>query len=399
MQDTDQPERESTASPYAAAQPWLSVDYTEAAEGDLLTNDAAVEESAVGKSGAPGQDRLVIGVQGLLRPIAILNRLPQSATPDREPQPDEPRTAAPSSPTADELRRLRQTLNAEPSIAAFDLAPLSGRLPPLRIAWVFWLIGLAIATPILLSFNRPMGRATEWPGVAEAYIAIDNLSINADVLVYWAYDPATSGEMDLVALPIVRHLIDRRCRLIVVSPLPNGPAVARRLFTRAVADAQTSSVGSPGAGQSLFIDGGYLPGGASVLPLVGQDLPAALSPEARANYIGPPDLAIVLGAQAEDVQAWLEQVQPLNLLPVVAVVSAGADPMARPYLDSGQLRGLVSGFDGAASYWRLSGEALSPPEDALMRGQLVYQNWGAFALLLVLLLGNLAALSTRRSDP
>jgi hypothetical protein len=128
----------------------------------------------------------------------------------------------------------------------------------------------------------------------------------------------------------------------------------------------------------------FLPGGATVLPLLGAQ---------RA------DLAVVVDAQAEDVQHWLEQVAPLNRAPVLAVVSAGADPPLRPYLDSGQLVGLVSGYDGAYHYTELLGESPAPDTVRALRTQVAGQNYGALALLAIIVLGNLAALLLgRRHD-
>jgi hypothetical protein len=103
-------------------------------------------------------------------------------------------------------------------------------------------------------------------------------------------------------------------------------------------------------------------------------------------------LAVLFAARAEDVQIWLEQVQPLNDVAVVAVTSAGADPLLRPYLDSGQLTGLVSGFDGAYAYEELAGFSRPLAAEEVARVRLAAQNWGQLALLLILVLGNLAGL-------
>ncbi|KKK47040.1 hypothetical protein LCGC14_3159210, partial [marine sediment metagenome] len=110
---------------------------------------------------------------------------------------------------------------------------------------------------------------------------------------------------------------------------------------------------------------------------------------------GPPDLSIVFAAQADDVQHWLEQVQPLNQAPVVAVVAAGADPVVRPYLDSGQLAGLVSGFDGAYNYQRLLDEQAGRDDTGWLDMQLVLQDWGQFVFFLAIVLGNFAAVLSR----
>jgi hypothetical protein len=149
----------------------------------------------------------------------------------------------------------------------------------------------------------------------------------------------------------------------------------------------------------------YLPGGAAVLPLLGQDTRKGLLgdsgdsddelPSVRSLLAQMPSLAVVFAAQAEDVQQWLEQVQPLNQTPVIAVASAGADPLLRPYQDSGQLAGLVSGFDGAYAYAHLLRRPLSPEEQQAAERHVAFQNWGHFAALAAILLGNLSALLGR----
>ena len=95
---------------------------------------------------------------------------------------------------------------------------------------------------------------------------------------------------------------------------------------------------------------------------------------------------------AEDVQQWLEMVQTETQLPVIAFTGAGADPIVRPYLASGQLAGLVSGFDGAAAYQQLRDRRFGRLPSTRYTAQLIAQNWGHIALILLLLLGNLRAL-------
>jgi hypothetical protein len=199
------------------------------------------------------------------------------------------------------------------------------------------------------------------------------------VLVLWAYDPATAGELDVVATPVLRHLLTRGARLIVFTLLPNGPATARRVIAQVQRELNPhqQSVGEP-----LPADVVFLPGGVTVLPLVGQE---------------QAPLAIVFAAQAQDVQQWLEQVQPQNRVPTAAVTAAGAAPLVQPYVDSGQLTGLVSGYDGAYAYTQYMGEARG---DALpLERQIVGQNYGLLAFLAIVILGNVAAIVTgRRRD-
>lgn len=146
-----------------------------------------------------------------------------------------------------------------------------------------------------------------------------------------------------------------------------------------------------------YVEGGFLPGGATVLALLAQNLSVGINGQPAPALAQRPALIIVVAATGEAVQQWLELAQPLDKIPVVAFTSAGADPILRPYLDSGQLSGLVSGFDGAYAYQQLRTRPLSQAEATVYRRQLIFQNWGHLAFLVVIVLGNLAALIFTRS--
>jgi hypothetical protein len=353
---------------------------------------------------AGDQARLVAGVQGLLAPIRIATNIGDDDPVAPLAAPGAAGRPSVSDLSAEQLRVIRTLMAESPAIppgalqAHGQAAPQPA--PRLRTPWVFLLLGLAVGLPALLMVGAPQvapgGTPQHWPGVDQAYSAVQNLAPETQVVVYWAYDPATSGEMDLVMEPVVRHLLARRVRLAVVSPLPGGPASARRLLARVRGD--TTGTSDPAslselAGPTTFA---FLPGGAAVLPLLAI-APAAGLPEGAALSAAErrPGLVVVAAAHAEDAQDWLEQVQPLEHTPVVAVTGAGADPILRPYLDSGQLSGLVSGFDGAYAYAQNLdpfAERSTPP---LLVLQIMLQNWGQLAIIAIIVLGNLAVLFSR----
>lgn len=340
------------------------------------------------------QRRLVTGVQGLLDPLQIASEI---TDPD-ETASQLTATAPPLPLDAERLRRIRTLLTEDPVL--LDLPLSAGRRPPVRLhlPWLMLVLSLAIGVPILLDLSWPVGTPQRWPGVDEAYAAIAALPADATVLVVWAYDPATAAEMDLVALPLASHLLERRVLPVIVSQLPGGLAVADRLFNRALRSLLADSTLGFTIDPDPFILAGFLPGGAALLSLVASDPAAALVehvPSGAAALaeaaVARPALTVVVAAQAEDVQYWLEQGQPLQLAPVVAFTSAAADPILRPYLASGQLRGLVTGFDGAITYQQRRPVHLAAAEEAFLLRQLIFQNWGHIVLLLLLLVGNLAA--------
>ncbi len=302
---------------------------------------------------------------------------------------------------AAELRMIRGLMAEPPELVNYQVRAPQRHARSLRISWIFALVGLAVGLPALLGLAGPQGEPFRWPGVEQAYLGIQAISPNALVVVYWAYDPATAGELDLVMQPVLRHLLERRARLAVVSLVPGGIAGAQRLIAQLRAEQGTDNLTlAANLGQPITF--AYLPGGASVLPLVARDPaqallenPPAAGDNLRNRVADAPALVVAVAAQADDVRHWLEQVQPLERTPVIAVTGAAADPILRPYLDSNQLLGLVSGFDGAAGYLRLLDPFAAPESTPALLRQIVLQNWGHLAFLAAIALGNLAALLSR----
>lgn len=335
--------------------------------------------------------QLVTGVQGLLDPIRLTGTIDLDALANTGLR-GSPHLTIP----ADQLRRIR-TLVTEDPVLIEHLRPRA-LLPPtrFRLPWLIMLLLAAVGLPILLGIEGPTGEARLWSGVTEAHAAINALPADATVHILWAYDPATAGELDLVMRPVAMHLIEQGIQVQIISLLPTGLATARRLWDNTTADLIAANRLPERPDRIDYWEGGFLPGGAPALALVAQAPIAALvghTPQATRPFsLESSALSIVVAAQAEDVQQWLELVQPTTLTPVVAVTAAGAGPLLRPYLASGQLIGLVSGFDGAANYHTLRNQRATPEETARLRQQLAAQNWGHIALIAILVLGNLSAL-------
>ena len=375
------------------------------------------EVSSQGESQNTGSqsDPFFADLGGLLEPADPM-AFASSGSRESDPSPSLSRSLTSGLNVSEEERRQLRQLYAEDLPTAVGanadmgrntVEPTVGGSGLQRQPWLEWILLLGLTGALLWGSQTPTGGNAPhtFPGLDQAHQHIDSLTPNSPILVYWAYDAATAGEMDLVAQPVVEHLLHKRTTLIVVSQLPGGPAVARRVIAKA-----EESVRRPARAQvtdNQIIDGGFIPGGAASLPLLGA-APSRTLPvdpgwvdlRERFSLAGltetGPVLTLVLAARAEDVRRWLEQVQPINEGTVIAVTSAAADPALRPYLHSGQLVGLVSGWDGGSAYFRRLERTRSIAEQARTSRLTNGQNWGIGILLFVILLGNVAGLTERR---
>ncbi|MEP7357885.1 MAG: hypothetical protein ABI847_11630, partial [Anaerolineales bacterium] len=95
---------------------------------------------------------------------------------------------------------------------------------------------------------------------------------------------------------------------------------------------------------------------------------------------------VLVSGSPEDTRAWIEQAKAFAPnVPTLALVSAGAEPMVRPYFEAAgsPLDGLIVGVGGAAQYERQAG---LPGEAA---GRWPAMGGGLLAAALLIALGGL----------
>ncbi len=182
-------------------------------------------------------------------------------------------------------------------------------------------------------------------------------------LVSWDFSPATQGEMEPLAEAVISRLRGQGMRLIFVSLEPEGAALAQRSLERILAE-RNETYGVD------MVNLGYVPGQvAGIRELVsGRRSLATLADfkegltfgaAGRANWntinnLGQVNVVITLADNPATARWWIEQMAAApppaaGERYLLAATSALADPLVRPYLDSGQLNGLLSGLNGAAA--------------------------------------------------
>ena len=187
---------------------------------------------------------------------------------------------------------------------------------------------------------------------------IDGLSGNVPVLVAFDYDPALSGELEAVAAPVMDRLLSKGIPLALISTSPTGPILAEHFLqtTPLVKDYQYqngnqyTNLGYLAGGSAGMVYFANSPTGAVTLGMDGQPAwgtPALQGIQKLSDFAA----VIVLTDNADTGRNWIEQAGPhLGNTPMLMVISAQAEPMIRPYFDSGQLKGLVAGLSESKIY-------------------------------------------------
>ncbi len=226
-----------------------------------------------------------------------------------------------------------------------------------------WIVaGVSLLVILLGSFWNMLAplAAPVRPSVKNAYAFIDILPPNANVLVAWDYDPATQGELQLLAQPILHQLQRKRANVVFMSLRPFGPNVAADTQALTASLAPGIALAAPKPAQL-----GYIPGDSMALrslalsPVNASNRPRLSALEAGmrpTQDINAFNLIIQITADLTSSREWVEQVASRADAPLIVAASGAVAPLLRPYEQTGQIRVLLAGYPDALAYERLLGQ-------------------------------------------
>lgn len=172
---------------------------------------------------------------------------------------------------------------------------------------------------------------------------VDNLTNTSSLLVVLDYQPAFSGEMSIIAEPIIENSLPDVGEVYLLSSSPLGSLLFADLIHELGLD-----------NEILFTDLGYFPIPAYGAYYLGSHpnatwrfahLPESTKTLSSDGYDG----ILILSDTFEGASAWVEQLSSLMPdIPINLLVTAQAGPMLMPYVASGQVMGMISGISETA---------------------------------------------------
>jgi len=92
--------------------------------------------------------------------------------------------------------------------------------------WIFLAVGLLVLLPLLFPLALPLFVT---PPVAAFVKAVDSIPDGSKVLMSCDYDPASIPEMVPMTRTALRHLLDKRCKLVITVLWTGGPGLVDRV--------------------------------------------------------------------------------------------------------------------------------------------------------------------------
>jgi hypothetical protein len=250
------------------------------------------------------------------------------------------------------------------------------RLPVMR-----WVISLILLIALILpgSFERLGFPGFSIPDVVpremEPLIAlVENIPSDKPALVVFDFAPGYRGELNTVASAMLKHVLNRSVPIVTISTRTSGPPLAERLLREVSAD-------TPLINGTHYLHLGYLSGGPTAVQLfaiapreailTGFLLPEGLdrasvwqSPLVKdVQHLSDFGAVVVITAGTETARNWAEQTHPwIGKTPLIMVLSAGAEPLVRPYFEATtdqRVQGILTGLPSALAYQQMNGQALT----------------------------------------
>ncbi len=267
----------------------------------------------------------------------------------------------------------------------FDIRRIDRRL-------IFVLILIAVVWPLIQPMRLPIDVS---PPVQAIYDAIEAVPEGSVVMLAGDYSPDTMPELQPMVETFIRHAFSKDLRVVIACLWPAAAPLVERATTPLAAE----------FGKEYGVDYvnlGYMAGGIVTLLGMGASIPNTFPTDYGGTPVGEiplmleienfDDLALVMEVSGgtPGTREWVQQVQSRFGVTLASGVTAVSAPNFYPYIQSGQLVGLLGGLKGAAVYETLVGA----PGDATkgMDAQSVVH-----ALIVIfIVLGNVTYFATRR---
>lgn len=272
---------------------------------------------------------------------------------------------------------------------------IKGRLIERRIVFLF--VGIALILPFFMQFQLPLRIS---PEVQQVYDELAKLPPGAKVLVSFDYDPPSAPELQPIAEAFMKYAFENDIKVIIMGLWPQGPQQANQAVEAAfLANPQLREQVQYGID---YVNLGFQSGNEFVVLRMGESFKSMFPVDLNYTpYDSIPmlknvrnfsniDWSLNLSAGKPGTVEWVQVAVDRHNLRMSAGNTAVQAPMAYPYLNAGQLLGLMGGMSGAAQFEKLTHK----PGKATT--YLLSQTFAHVVVVLFIVIGNVVFLRSRK---
>lgn len=219
---------------------------------------------------------------------------------------------------------------------------------------IFILVVLVVIIPMLFPFNMPLNVSEP---TQKVYDYIDALPSGSTIMISFDYGPSSFAEPEPMAEVVMKHCFDKGVKIIGLTLDPQAVPLADKVMQR-VAEEKEVTYGED------YVLLGFRPGDTFVILGMGAEIASVFDSDYSGkpineiammqNIINYDQVSLLLDlAAGSTVEDWITYGNTKFDLKIAAGVTGVIVSQMYPYLQTGQLVGLMSGFRGAGEYEKL----------------------------------------------
>ncbi|MFP4459216.1 MAG: hypothetical protein ACLFSQ_06495 [Candidatus Zixiibacteriota bacterium] len=269
------------------------------------------------------------------------------------------------------------------------------KLQKIDAKFIYLILAIAIILPFFFRLGLPIPITKE---VRSIYNYVENLTPNDCVIISADYSPSVSPELSPMLDAVTRHCFEKKVKLIAMSHVPVAPGMYQPILEGA-ADEYNMINGID------YVNLGYRYGFYLVIMRMGSSIEQTFG----VDYYGTPlrdlpmmkniknydDVALIVVLTGSNFNTWITFAHEPYQQNIAAGVTAVMAADSYPFLQSGQIIGLMGGLKGAAEYERMNGENYDVPPRMASIG-MEAQNWAHIIIILFIIVGNVAYFASKK---
>ena len=259
--------------------------------------------------------------------------------------------------------------------------------------WIFLIVGLSVLIPLIFPINLPVQPSVHSQIV---YDSLHDLNKGSKVLLSFEYGPSTKPEIHPMSIGILRLLFENNHKIYGMALWPDGLFMSQEAFKQVAEDEFNLKYGID------YVNLGFKPGNEAVVKGVASDIRKLFSKDTKGNKlealpimkdinnIKDFDFVFSLSAGFPGSKEWLQFGTDPHQVPLSTGCTSIQVTEVLPYVESGQIKGILAGMPGAAEFEKLIGI----PGTAT--GLMAAQSFAHIVIILFIILGNITYYLTRK---
>ena len=271
---------------------------------------------------------------------------------------------------------------------------------------IFLIVGLSVLIPLLKPewIDLPI-RPT--PESQIVFDEINKLNAGDKMLLSFEYSPSTKPEIHPMAIAILKHLYAKNIQVYGFALWPDGNFMSTEAFSE-VSDDYDKKYGVD------YVNLGYRPGGEAVIKGIASDIRTLYTVDLQGTSINDIpmmkdvvniedfDFVFSLSAGYPGSKEWVQYACDPKNIPLSTGCTSIQVTDIMPYVENGQIRGILAGMPGAAEYESLVEAELQKMEisgkPGEASGMMAAQSIAHVVIVLFIIFGNISYFITRKKN-